>query len=177
MESSLLLIPFATRFGSAVCQKKGIPPAYLSQFCPWLFDLYAPTLFYHLFLSKCFLIFCARLYIYNTLSFPLNMPHNCAKTIWIWKSLEKLISCSARSLTKSEIAKIMLCVLLLLTNWNVCPICIEYSLIYIHIFLSLSWILTTHSYVGRACSASTATGSKAQHIREMNALLNDAIST
>ncbi|XP_037722256.1 2-oxoglutarate dehydrogenase-like, mitochondrial isoform X2 [Drosophila subpulchrella] len=33
------------------------------------------------------------------------------------------------------------------------------------------------SYVGRAASASTATGSKAQHIRELNALLNDAIST
>ncbi|EDX10802.1 2-oxoglutarate dehydrogenase-like, mitochondrial isoform X2 [Drosophila simulans] len=33
------------------------------------------------------------------------------------------------------------------------------------------------SYVGRACGASTATGSKAQHIRELNALLNDAIST
>ncbi|XP_075159950.1 2-oxoglutarate dehydrogenase complex component E1-like isoform X4 [Haematobia irritans] len=31
------------------------------------------------------------------------------------------------------------------------------------------------SYVGRACGASTATGSKAQHIRELNALLNDAI--
>ncbi|EDW69592.1 2-oxoglutarate dehydrogenase-like, mitochondrial isoform X2 [Drosophila virilis] len=33
------------------------------------------------------------------------------------------------------------------------------------------------SYTGRACGASTATGSKAQHIRELNALLNDAIST
>ncbi|XP_041447635.1 2-oxoglutarate dehydrogenase, mitochondrial isoform X5 [Drosophila obscura] len=33
------------------------------------------------------------------------------------------------------------------------------------------------SYTGRAASASTATGSKAQHIRELNALLNDAIST
>ncbi|XP_062128244.1 2-oxoglutarate dehydrogenase-like, mitochondrial isoform X2 [Drosophila sulfurigaster albostrigata] len=33
------------------------------------------------------------------------------------------------------------------------------------------------SYAGRASSASTATGSKAQHIRELNALLNDAIST
>ncbi|XP_015043884.1 2-oxoglutarate dehydrogenase-like, mitochondrial isoform X3 [Drosophila pseudoobscura] len=32
------------------------------------------------------------------------------------------------------------------------------------------------SYTGRAASASTATGSKAQHIRELNALLNDAIS-
>ncbi|XP_073843847.1 2-oxoglutarate dehydrogenase-like, mitochondrial isoform X3 [Musca autumnalis] len=31
------------------------------------------------------------------------------------------------------------------------------------------------TYVGRACGASTATGSKAQHIRELNALLNDAI--
>jgi len=37
--------------------------------------------------------------------------------------------------------------------------------------------LPIHSYVGRAASASTATGSKAQHIRELNALLNDAIST
>lgn len=31
-------------------------------------------------------------------------------------------------------------------------------------------------YVGRACGASTATGSKAQHNRELNALLNDALS-
>ncbi|XP_059216850.1 2-oxoglutarate dehydrogenase complex component E1 isoform X4 [Stomoxys calcitrans] len=31
------------------------------------------------------------------------------------------------------------------------------------------------SYAGRPCGASTATGSKAQHIRELNALLNDAI--
>ncbi|XP_030386169.1 2-oxoglutarate dehydrogenase-like, mitochondrial isoform X2 [Scaptodrosophila lebanonensis] len=33
------------------------------------------------------------------------------------------------------------------------------------------------SYVGRPTGASTATGSKAQHIRELNSLLNDAIST
>ncbi|XP_061396186.1 2-oxoglutarate dehydrogenase complex component E1-like isoform X3 [Musca vetustissima] len=31
------------------------------------------------------------------------------------------------------------------------------------------------TYAGRPCGASTATGSKAQHIRELNALLNDAI--
>lgn len=39
------------------------------------------------------------------------------------------------------------------------------------------WSQLSYSYAGRACGASTATGSKAQHIRELNALLNDAIST
>lgn len=33
-----------------------------------------------------------------------------------------------------------------------------------------------HSYIGRPTAASTATGSKAQHTKELNALLTDATS-
>lgn len=78
--------------------------------------------------------------IYNMLSFSLNMPHNCAKNIWIWKTIEKLM-CSARSLTKSEIAKIMLCVLLYwpieMSAWFACN---THWYIY---FLYLEFILPT----------------------------------
>ncbi|XP_037957099.1 2-oxoglutarate dehydrogenase, mitochondrial-like [Teleopsis dalmanni] len=43
-------------------------------------------------------------------------------------------------------------------------------------FLTTFKHLRDIQYVGRPCSASTATGSKVQHVRELNDLLNDALS-